>query len=237
MALSNAQKERIIVTAINTMAVQPGSFLVPEIPVGDKGISFDGHIDVMSDSSERKEAFLGKINVQVKSTEVKEFSSGWISFSFDMEDYKNYHKTSGVLLVVGEVKIDGSYKLFFKSLHLMEIDNLIREHRSKKSKTVKLQSLEGISLYDVCVRFLEEQKRQPYELVINKPFSISEFQEFKVTPIHNNENLFDDIFNVYGIKNNVHFPLTIAQIENSLDLKVILNFGMDMRPFIGFILK
>lgn len=211
MFLSNAKKERIIVDAINHLANKPGSFLTPEIPVGDKGISFDGHINVLSDGTERKESYLGKVDVQVKSTEVDEFDKGLITFSFEMDDYRNYLINSGVLLIVGQVKADGSSKLFYKSLHLMELDDLIQGHGTKKSRVIKLQPLN--SLYDVCFRFLEEQKLQPYELVINKPFAITEFQEFKITPILRNDNPFDDEFNIYGVKNNAHFPLTLAKVE------------------------
>ncbi|MDN8593075.1 hypothetical protein Q0V21_30570 [Paenibacillus sp. 11B] len=211
--MSNSRKEKIIVTAINTVANQPGSFLNPEIPVGDKAISFDGHIDVMSDDSEKKESFLGKVPVQVKSRGVDEFSNREITFSFEMADYKNYYKTSGVLLIVGEVKEDGSNKLFYKSLNLLELDHLIRNHGTKNSRVIKLHALEDTSLHEVCVKFLEEQQHQPYELVLNKPFEVTEFQQFKFNSINNTENIFDEKFNLYGIKNQTHFPLAFAKIN------------------------
>ncbi|MGP3788239.1 hypothetical protein [Paenibacillus sp. 1A_MP2] len=211
--MSNSRKEKIIVTAINTLANQPGSFLNPEIPVGDKAISFDGHIDVMSDDSEKKESFLGKVPIQVKSTGVDKFSDREITFSFEMADYRNFLKTSGVLLIVGEVKADGSYKLFYKSLLSLELDDLVHKHGDKKSRVVKLQSLEDTSLYEVCLKFLEEQKLQPYELVINKPFEIDKFQVFKFNPTNNTDNIFDEKFSMYGIINQAHFPLGFAKIQ------------------------
>lgn len=71
--LSNSAKELIAVTNISLLAAQSNPRLVSEIPTGDKAVSFDGHIDVFSDNSERKSSFLGKTPVQVKSTEVSEF--------------------------------------------------------------------------------------------------------------------------------------------------------------------
>lgn len=50
---SNSQIELKAVNAVVNAAVQPHSYLIPNIPVGDKGVSFDGDIQVFSDSSER----------------------------------------------------------------------------------------------------------------------------------------------------------------------------------------
>ncbi|MDM5246121.1 hypothetical protein [Lysinibacillus sp. G4S2] len=95
---SNMQLGTFAVNAITTAAIcHP---LMPDIPAGDKGISFDGHIDVMKDASERKDAFLGKVPVQVKRTGVKHFSGLYI--------------TSGAVLFVVEVDDKTNTKIFYR---------------------------------------------------------------------------------------------------------------------------
>lgn len=88
--LSNQKKERQTVNAIEYLANLPDSYLIPDIPVGDKGISFDGHISVMKDDSETKESLIGRVPVQVKGTEIEHFTEGIRSFSFELADYRNF---------------------------------------------------------------------------------------------------------------------------------------------------
>lgn len=52
---SNMQLETFAVNAVTTEATLYS--LIPDIPTGDKRISFDGHIDVMQDASEKEMLF------------------------------------------------------------------------------------------------------------------------------------------------------------------------------------
>lgn len=209
-----------MVNRINKLALRRNSFLKASISVRDKEISFDGHIDVLKDNSEKKEAFLGKVHVQVKSTGVDQFSTGNVSFSFDLKDIKNYLKTSGVLLIVGEVSEDETeedppVKLFYKSLLPLEIDSILTEYKDQKSRTIQLRPLEETSLYKVCMDFLETQKKQPLAVVTQKPFHVSEFREYSIDSLSpvNEDDLFKEKFALYGIKNNVYIPLSLAKLE------------------------
>lgn len=72
--LSNSKIERLAVAAIRNEAIRPNSFIVPEIPEGDKGISFDGELTIFIDATEKIESFLGKVPIQVKGTQVNHFT-------------------------------------------------------------------------------------------------------------------------------------------------------------------
>ncbi|MFJ7841805.1 hypothetical protein ACIQXG_20480 [Lysinibacillus sphaericus] len=59
---SNKQIEIFAVNAVKIAAnLCP---LIPDIQMGNKGISFDRHIDVMENASKKRDAFMGKVPVQ-----------------------------------------------------------------------------------------------------------------------------------------------------------------------------
>ncbi|WP_433752282.1 hypothetical protein [Paenibacillus amylolyticus] len=213
--LSNSAKEIIAVTNITLLAAQSTPRLVSEIPIGDKAVSFDGHIDVFSDTSEKKASFLGKAPVQVKSTGVSEFSSGVISYAFEMDDIANFFQTGGVILFVGEVRSNGTVKLFYKSLLPLEINDILRRFKSQKSRTIQLRPLEEITLYNVCLNFLQERNRQPLELITERAFAVSDFQNYKLSSLDpvDEDSLFKEKFALYGMKNDVHIPLSLATLD------------------------
>ncbi|MEK4715609.1 hypothetical protein [Sporosarcina sp. FSL K6-5500] len=89
--LDNSRIERLAVQAIVNEANRPGNHLLPNIPIGDKGISFDGDIQVFENENETIQSLLGRVPIQVKGTQVNKFTEGLISFTFSMEHYKNYY--------------------------------------------------------------------------------------------------------------------------------------------------
>ncbi|MFB5269577.1 DUF4365 domain-containing protein [Paenibacillus enshidis] len=228
--LSNSKKERLTVNTIKSLADAPGSYLIPEISVGDKGISFDGHISVMSDDTETKESLIGRVPVQVKGTEVEEFCEGLITFSFDIADYRNFLSSDGVLLLVGEVKPSGETKLYYKSLLALEIHELLQRYGKQKSRVIELRPIGETRLYDICCKFLAEQEHQPRELIRHRPFNIDDFQKFKfssltysLNPTEPLRKIFDHDFTMYGILNQTHFPLVQVRF-NSIGASQIVKF-------------
>lgn len=184
--LSNPSIERLGVYAVRNEAIRPSSYLTPEITEGDKGISFDGYLTVYIDGTEKVESFLGKVPVQVKGTQVKEFTSGNKTFSLPLKHYRNYYRNNGVLLLVVEVKDDGSSKIFYKQLLPKEISNILEFYDKKKkqgSKSVELRPLEETTLYTVCRKFLIEQKKQPTTLIENNQFTNDTYSEYSFTSL------------------------------------------------------
>ncbi|MDQ0896219.1 MULTISPECIES: DUF4365 domain-containing protein [unclassified Paenibacillus] len=220
MMLSNTQIERLAVGAVTTAAHQPGSYLNADIPVGDKGISFDGSISVFRDGSEKKESLVGIVPVQVKGNTVDHFHEENRSFSLEMAHYRNYLNSDGALLLVVDVKMSGATKIFYKSLLGMELTRIIEKYGHQKTKSVELRPLEETNLYSVCRKFLSEKEHQPKVLVKNNLFPKDSFQAYTLTsltynPTHTTtSSIFEHDFTIYGMANNIRIPLDIGRIQS-----------------------
>lgn len=211
---SNKKIEAFAVTAVTTAA---NHFpLTPEIPIGDKGISFDGHIDVMSDDSEKKESFLGKVPVQVKGNQVKQFSGRTRNFSLELSHYKNFYKTNGAVLFVVEIDSTGDTKIFYKHLLPYELKLIITQYKNQKTRTIELRVLDETTIYDVCKRFLKEVKRQPTSLIENNPFNQDDFTTFAISSLtfkpEIDRNIEEHDFTFYGVVDNLLVPMGIGKL-------------------------
>ncbi len=212
--LSNAQIEVLAVNAITTAAtLHP---LTPDIPTGDKGISFDGHIDVMENTSEKRDAFLGKVPVQVKGNEVQEFSNGTKNYSLDMEHFRNFYKNQGAILFVVEVKSNGDNKIFYKQLLPYELRLITSKFSHQKSRTVELRELDRTQFYGICKQFLTEAERQPKNLIENNPFKEEDFTSFTISSLTFNPEIDTNIeehdFTFYGVVNSLPVPIGIGKL-------------------------
>ncbi|KJD42350.1 hypothetical protein, partial [Paenibacillus terrae] len=226
--LNSNQIERLAVDAVKNEANRPFSGLVADIKEGDKGVSFDGDITVFIDNTETVEAFLGKVQVQVKGNQVSKMSGNIRKFSLSLKHIKNYYKQSGVLLFVVELSIDNSAnmnsKIFYKQLLPQELSNIIRLYGQKKkqgSKSIELRALEESDLRTVCVRFLNEQKQQPLNLIerdISKNVPYPEYELRSLTYNPDNQstsNVYEHDFFLYGKDDtyNILVPLQLGRIQ------------------------
>jgi hypothetical protein len=214
--LTNSQLELYSKHAIDGLAL--GKFLRTEIAVTDKGVSFDGSIWVFKNSIEKKEDLIGSVRVQVKSNEVKRFSSSKISFSMDMADLRNYYNSEGVLLLVVQVKPNGETKVFYKSLLTLELSGIIKKYGHQGSRSISLRAMEESDLYRVCYSFWHNQKLQPRVLVENRPISMEDFTQFSVRSMTYNPHvhsykIHDHDFDLYGFYNGTMFPLANMSID------------------------
>lgn len=218
--LSNTKLERIAVQAIENKAIQYN--LITNIPVGDKGISFDGDIDVMKDDSEKKESLLGKVPVQVKGTFSENFSERKRTFSIKLAHLRNFYDRNGVVLFVVEINGDLETKIFYKQLLPAELRFLIHKYGKQQSKSLELRPLEETTLNSVCRKFLDESKKQPPILLENNPFKQDEFTNLRLTSLTFNplnketSNIFDHDFTVYGVMKELTIPLGIVRIESEI---------------------
>ncbi|GKS12892.1 hypothetical protein YDYSY3_38920 [Paenibacillus chitinolyticus] len=218
MKLPKGKIERLAVAAVTDAANAPGYFLVPDIPVGDKEISFDGKITVFHDDSERKESFKGNISVQVKGTQVDQFSDGRRTFSPSMAHLQNFFKNEGAILFVVEVKNTGETKIFYKALLPTELFNITKRFSDQKTCTIELRPLKGINLYQLCNKFLQEQKKQPTSLVKHKPFSWDYFSQHTMSSITFDQSaalsksIFNHEFTFYGVMQKNLFPLHYGRV-------------------------
>ncbi|MCA1047793.1 DUF4365 domain-containing protein [Bacillus toyonensis] len=226
--LSSAKLERIAVEAINVYANKPDALLRANIPVGDKGISFDGDIEVFKDHSESVGSLIGKVPVQVKGTEVKEFTDGIRTFSIGLDHYQNYYTSQGVLFFVVEIKRNGDSKIFYKQLLPTEINEVLKkygEEQGQKQRRIELRSLSETDLTSVCSKFLAESKKQSIILIEKSPFSREDYHSFELTSLTYNpmreptRNIFEHDFTMYGIHGELSVPLNQGRI-NAISLEI-----------------
>ena len=217
--MSTEKIERLAVGAIEIEADKPFSLLKPMIPKGDKDISYDGEIQVFKSEKETVKTLSGKVPVQVKGTQVEELSAGKRSFSLEMEHYHNYYHNGGVLFLVVEITEDNDKKIFYKHLLSKELHKIIMDYGHQKSKSMELRPLEETSLYDVCVKFINEREKQPKIIIENSDIEDNEFTSYSVSSLTydpNNEAtsyIFEHDFTFYGEKGGVAFPLHHGRVH------------------------
>ncbi len=224
---SNMQLERFAVNAVTTVATL--NSLIPDIPTGDKGISFDGHIDIMQDTSERRNAFMGKVPVQVKGTSVKHFSGRKRTYSLELDHFRNFYKTNGAVLFVVEVDDSANTKIFYKQLLPVELKNLINRYGHQKKRQIILRALNDTNIDIVCSSFLTESRKQPINVVDHNPFKKQDFTSFRMTSLTFDPGKDTDIeehdFTLYGVMGDLQIPIglikLIGEVSESLETFII----------------
>lgn len=220
--LSNAIIERIAVQAIRNAVNTEPYMLRAEIPEGDKGISFDGKIEVFTDTSEKTESYYGSVPVQVKGTTVNTFSGQQRKFQVSKSHLKNYYKNSGVIFFVVEIDQNRQEKIYYKQLLPLDLSDMIRRCNSKKSEStqIELRSIDNTNIDRVCRLFLKEKDLQPLSLIENKHlldeyFKTLTMRSLTIQPnLSNLHEMFNHDFFVYGVINELHVPIEIARITS-----------------------
>lgn len=217
---SNTKLERVAVQAIENESLKYN--LVPNIPVGDKGISFDGDIEVMKDDSESKEALMGKVPVQIKGNYVERFSEGNRSYSLDLAHYRNFYNQSGALLFVVEINRKLETKIFYRHLLPVDLREIINKFGNQGSRSVQLRPLSETDLYKICMLFLSESKKQAPILLENNPFKKNDYTSFRMNSLTFNpmqeetSNIFEHDFIMYGTYGNLALPIGITRITEEI---------------------
>ena len=183
------------------------SHLYPKFKEDDKGLSWDGHIEVYSREKGKKSDFVGKCEVQIKGHEVfdiSEMRKKKIQFGVNLEDLRIYQNNGGVLyFVVYIARLQNgqiSCAAFYNSLLPFKISKILKHTKYKqKNKTVEFY------------KFPKECKEM--ERVINFFIRHSRLQSGK---FYNNDN--SDTF-----INKVGFYDTVSILDNPKD--TILSFN------------
>ncbi|PET96540.1 hypothetical protein CN941_21350 [Bacillus cereus] len=221
--LSKTKLERIAVDAVESHANKPDALLRANIPVGDKGISFDGDIEVFRDASESVGSLIGKVPVQVKGTEVQEFTNGIRTFPMGLNHFQNYYNSQGVVLFVVEIKNNGESLIFYKQLLPTEIRQVLKkygEEKGQKQRRIELRPLSETNLTSVCTKFLAESKKQATILIEHNPFEREDYHEFELTSLTYNPteiptgNIFEHDFTLYGRKGELSVPLEQGRVQS-----------------------
>ena len=148
-----------------TTIISGSKYLAPYIWDNDKTPSWDGNIFVYDQEEWTKENLLGKIPVQVKCTQVKDFSGESTKYSFEVVDLRKYLQDGGIMLFVVEVNSINEKKIYYQDLYPSDLKEILGEIKKPKQKTRKIQLKElDISslafLETVCKNFLLHRKKQ-----------------------------------------------------------------------------
>ena len=131
--------ETLSVNAVRDSIVQC-ALLDQFIPDNDKEPSWDGHIYAYKNSSKRKEAFLGRIPVQVKGTEKGDLSKSEISFPVSIIDLHNYLNDGGVLFFVVYIRsTEARRQIYYTDLTPIKIRMILKKKKGEKTKNIHLK--------------------------------------------------------------------------------------------------
>lgn len=210
--------EKLAVMHVNLLAVVQGTTIDASIPVDDKGVSFDGHINVYKDSSLKKTSYLGMVPVQVKGKTVQNISPLQAKFSANMDDLKNYYRGGGVLYFVCEIK-NLEVVVFAKILLPLDLKALINAYGDQKTATIYLHPIRSNkALALICNHFLREKNRQPVAYIGKHSFVSHEFERLKVSrisfePSKEQSNFINQEMYLYGVAGEIEYPISIVKFE------------------------
>ncbi|REC31605.1 hypothetical protein CF160_03740 [Enterococcus pseudoavium] len=156
--MSNTRIEKKAVSTVNDLFLNHSKKIDPNLASGDKGISFDGNAILFSNEEITKSSYLSSIPVQVKGTEVSNFSESIASYyDFDKETFKNFLHEDGVVVFLVEILKDDfqETKVFYCFLDAENLEKILSElkNNGKNTKVIKLEELS--SEVDLDERFRE----------------------------------------------------------------------------------
>ena len=189
------------------------------IAENDKEPSWDGHIYAYWDRNCKKEQLMARVPVQVKGTEVREFSKKYNSFSMELSDLNNYFNDQGVIFFVVEIKNDDEYKIFYKVLLPVDIRIILDEAIKKgNQKTINVDIdcvwTNEVNFWKVCRQFKIHRDYQGIGQVKNS-LALDDIKSDKIrflSPDINDEAFFESL----------HYPYLIDDHNNLLPIKTVL---------------
>lgn len=224
--ISSTIIESLAVHAIESLTLNTKTKLESEIPVGDRGVSFDGGIKVYSSSTFKKDTLLGFIPVQVKGQSVNHFSLQ-AKFQVNIHDLQNYYNAGGIIFFLTQIT-GNTTNVFSKVLLPLDIKPLLKRGLSKAKPNRKTPpkvtiNLDPVKTYEelekICMYFIKERKRQPPSYVGKFSFHDQDYEQIKVTSLSldskgNTSDLFGQEMYAYGINKDVEHPISIIKLNN-----------------------
>jgi len=219
--------ENVAVTTVTALATSLYSNLDPKINKGDKGISFDGAIDVYNSSNIIKANFKGSVPVQVKGDTKKTEQISKCSYPIDMADLDIYYAQGGVLYFVVLITPSDKRRIFYKMFLPLELKEVVNRKSRNKTRTFKFNSVDTLDhLTNICHRFLEESKKQSLALIEHK-YTIEEFKDFKltfpdltveeITRFNNFKNIIGSSAFVYGEEKGRVYPINSITVSSVIE--------------------
>ena len=127
----------------------------------DKEPVWDGHIYLFKDARKVKDNLLGRVPVQVKSTEVQRFKHSKFKFPIDTVDLKSYLLEPTVFIVCQVKKDSTDRELFFRFLLPETVKKILGGHPNQASISVSMKSLPSSDVFEEkLVVFLADREKQ-----------------------------------------------------------------------------
>lgn len=143
-----------------------GVFDASGITTKDKGISYDGRIEVMNNASEKGNEWIGYIDVQVKGTCVDEIKKGNSKFPIEVTHLENYTKNPlGVLFFVVQIQKDTlEKKIFYRYLLPVDLQKIFMTIKTtQETKSIDIYPIDSNQknmLKKKCLEFLKARDMQ-----------------------------------------------------------------------------
>ena len=146
--------------------------LLPDPSFGDKGISFDGYIQLFKNEDvDKKENLLRQIPIQIKGrtekNKKKVFMISGRKESVETDDIQNYYKHGGVIFFF--VLFDKEFKehsVFYSVLMPVKCKRYLELASTEKRKRIPVtfERMEetGNKMYELCAQFHAEQNKQGF---------------------------------------------------------------------------
>lgn len=160
--VGNKKVEKRAVDIVKTF-IDDLEYLDHDFKDDDKGISWDGDINLYHGNIDKKENFDGSVKVQIKgrTTHNKRLQDKH-KFNIDRRDLENYLKIDGTLFLEVLFKEDCDYKLYYASLLPYNLRNLLKEKPNSKNE-IKLKVKEvkdSAHLYKIVRTFFLDREQQ-----------------------------------------------------------------------------
>jgi len=98
--LNNVKIEEMAVSTVNELFLNHSNNISSHIKTDDKGISFDGNLNVYKSDQFTKESYLNSIPIQVKGSLVNHFSGQTIKYyEFDKNEWTVYGEPDTTIVV------------------------------------------------------------------------------------------------------------------------------------------
>ncbi|MCR8848347.1 DUF4365 domain-containing protein [Rossellomorea sp. SC111] len=213
--------EHMACLEINNLILQPPFHLISNVQWNDKGLSFDGDIEVYSKGKIKKSNFIKRVPLQIKGTTTykKINKKEKIKHNIDKKDIEVYYKEgNGVLYFVVTINpTNYSKQAYYRILAPLDLKSLLSQLESSgnNSITVSFKKLEKGTLESKCNIFINVVEKQPKHYIeTSKETEIFNFKLSFVDIKENTFNLFEETAYVYGSTiDNLEIPLELAKIQ------------------------
>ncbi len=181
------------ITSVNDFIFN-SSILVPHLDFNDKTDSWDGFIFAYSNETNKKSNLLGRIPVQVKSSEVRAFSGRTKTKAFYVSDLINYKNDGGVIIFSVE-HCGKSKRIFFSALLPYDLNRLLKGSKvEQKTINIVLRQIPVgniLEFENVCREFLMHRKKQFSLPMVD--FPQDRIKEFMIQGVVSGDMAFDEM--------------------------------------------